>query len=69
MNDHVITYPNGGSFPAYRRSDGLLIDLRLFEPDGIALSYQPDKLRSAGVSEQHVAAAQESNPKGFVLIA
>jgi hypothetical protein len=67
--NRVATYSNRSSFPAYLRTDGLLIDLRLLEPDGITLSYQPEKLRACGVSEEHVLAADASSPKGFVLIA
>jgi hypothetical protein len=59
---------NGRHWPAELRDDGLLIDLRLFSPDG-QLTYRPEGLREADVPEDLVQAARDSRPQGFVLLA
>ena len=64
---HVATI-NGRHWPAWRRPEGLLVDLRLFGPDGRE-GYDPGRLRAAGVHEDLVRAAGESKPEGFVLLA
>ena len=64
---HVATV-NGRDWPASLRDDGMLIDLRLFEPDGVTLGYKPGELARAGIPREWVEAAAESVPAGFVLV-
>jgi hypothetical protein len=65
---HVATI-NGRHWPAARRPDGLLIDFRLFGPEGPrgGLFFLPDELAAAGVPHGLIRVAALSAPQGFVL--
>ncbi len=68
---HVITIA-GKHWPAWKRADGMMVDLRLF-PRGTLfttddnLTFLPDDLRAVGLPENLIEQAGESEPKGFVL--
>lgn len=68
MHDVVCTYDCGANFPAFIHPNGMLVDLRLLEPDGCTLSYQPEQLRTIGIPADHIAKAEHSIPQGFVLV-
>ena len=70
-------------WPAWKRDDGLLVDLRLFENHGCSrigppepncdlsnppLVFRPDALREAGIDEALIELAAQSEPQGFVLM-
>jgi hypothetical protein len=71
MHDQVVSWGRA-HFPAWKRQDGMLVDLRLF-PKGsqstTEMVYRPDELLSVGVPDNIVKAAAESMPPGFVLLA
>ena len=62
---------NNTHWPAYRKSKGTLIDLRLFDPTDRTpkprLVFRPDALYELGIPEKLVEAAAESDPQGFIL--
>jgi len=71
MHDSVVTI-NGRHWPAYRKQNGTLVDLRLFDPNDRRpkprLMFRPDALREAGISEALIEAAACSDPQGLVLL-
>ena len=60
MYNAVVTI-NDTIWPAYRKSRGTLIDLRLFDPTGRSpkprLVFRPDALNELGIPEKLVEAA------------
>ena len=70
MHDSVVTI-NDTHWPAYRKENGTLVDLRLFDPDDRSskprLIFRPDALREAGIPEAIIVAAARSDPPGLVL--
>ena len=70
MHDSVVTI-NNTSWPAYRRQNGTLVDLRILDPDDRSpkpqLVFRPGKLRDLGVPAALIEAASNSEPQGFVL--
>ena len=70
MYDAVVTI-NNTHWPAYRREDGTLVDLRLFDSTDRSpnprLIFRPDALRETGIPEALIEAAARSNPPGLVL--
>ena len=71
MHDSVVAI-NGRHWPAYRKENGTLVDLRLFDPNDRSpkprLMFRPDALREAGIPEALIEAAGRSNPQGLVLL-
>ncbi len=70
MHDAVATI-NNTQWPAYRKRNGTLVDLRILDPDDRSpkprLVFRPDKLRELGVPDALIEAAAQSEPQGFVL--
>ncbi len=70
MHDSVVTI-NDTHWPAYRKENGTLVDLRLFDPNDRSskprLIFQPDALRRVGIPKALIEAAAQSNPPGLVL--
>lgn len=70
MHDAVVTI-NNTSWPAYRKQNGTLVDLRILDPDDRSpkpqLVFRPGKLRDLGVPAALIEAAAKSEPQGFVL--
>jgi hypothetical protein len=70
MHDSVVTI-NGRHWPAYRKENGMLVDLRLFDPNDHSqrprLVFRPDALREAGIPDALTEAAALSDPQGLVL--
>jgi hypothetical protein len=70
MHDSVVTI-NNTHWPAYRKKNGTLVDLRLFDPNDRSpkprLIFRPDALRGAGIPEALIEAAARSNPPGLIL--
>ncbi len=70
MHDAVVTI-NNTSWPAYRKQNGTLVDLRILDPDDRSpkprLVFRPEKLRDLGVPAALIKAATQSEPQGFVL--
>ena len=70
MHDSVVTI-NNTHWPAYRKENGTLVDLRLFDPTDRSskprLVFRPDALREAGIPEVLIEAAAQSNPPGLIL--
>ena len=70
MHDSVVTI-NNTHWPAYRKENGTLVDLRLFDPSDRSpkprLIFQPDTLREAGIPDALIEAAARSNPPGLIL--
>jgi hypothetical protein len=70
MHDSVVTI-HGRHWPAYRKENGTLVDLRLFDPtehnQKPRLVFRPDALREAGIPEALIEAAARSIPEGLVL--
>jgi hypothetical protein len=70
MHDSVVTI-NNTHWPAYRKENGTLVDMRLFDPNDRSpkpqLVFRPDALRESGISEAIIEAAGQSNPQGLVL--
>ncbi len=70
MHDSVVTI-NNTSWPAYRRQNGTLVDLRILDPDDRSpkprLVFRPEKLRDLGVPVELIEAATNSEPQGFIL--
>ena len=68
--DSVVTI-NNTHWPAYRKENGTLVDLRLFDPNTRSpkpqLTFRPDALREAGIPEALIEAAAQSNPPGLIL--
>jgi len=70
MHDSVVTI-NKTHWPAYRKENGTLVDMRLFDPNDRSskpqLVFRPDALRESGIPEPIIEAAAQSNPPGLVL--
>ncbi len=70
MHDAVVTI-NNTSWPAYRKRNGTLVDLRILDPDDRSpkprLVFRPQKLRELGIPAAIIEAAEQSEPQGFVL--
>ena len=70
MHDTVVTI-NNTHWPAYRKDNGTLVDLRVLDPNAHSpkpsLIFQPNALREAGIPEALIEAAARSNPPGLVL--
>jgi hypothetical protein len=70
MHNSVVTI-NDTHWPAYRKENGTLVDLRLFDPNDRSskprLMFRPDALRKTGIPEALIEAAAQSNPPGLVL--
>jgi hypothetical protein len=70
MHDSVVTI-NNTHWPAYRKENGTLVDLRILDPEDRSpkpqLVFRPDALRDAGIPEALIEAATQSNPPGLVL--
>jgi len=70
MYNAVVTI-NNTHWPAYRKSRGTLVDLRLFDPTDRSpkqrLVFRPEKLQELGIPEKLVEAAAKSDPQGFIL--
>jgi len=70
MHDTVVTI-NNTHWPAYRKENGTLVDLRLFDPNDRSskprLMFQPDALRETGIPEALIEAAARSDPPGLIL--
>lgn len=70
MHDAVVTI-NNTHWPAYRKENGTLVDLRLLDPQDRSqkprVIFERDALREAGIPEALIEAAAQSNPPGLVL--
>jgi hypothetical protein len=70
MHDSVVTI-NDTHWPAYRKENGTLVDLRILDPEDHSpkprLIFRPDALRDAGIPEAIIEAAAQSNPPGLIL--
>ena len=70
MHDAVVTI-NNTSWPAYRKRNGTLVDLRILDPDDRSpkprLVFRAEKLRDLGVPAALIEAAANSEPQGFVV--
>ena len=70
MHDSVVTI-NDTHWPAYRKENGTLVDLRLFDPNDRSpkprLVFRPDKLRELGIPDALIDAAAKSDPQGLLL--
>ena len=70
MHDAVVTI-NNTSWPAYRKQNGTLVDLRILDPDDRSqkprLIFRAEKLRDLGVPSALIEAAANSEPQGFIL--
>jgi hypothetical protein len=70
MHDAVATI-NNTKWPAYRKRNGTLVDLRILDPDDRSpkprLVFRPGKLRDLGIPTALIEAAAQSEPEGFVL--
>ncbi len=70
MHDSVVTI-NNTHWPAYRKDNGTLVDLRILDPQDRSpkpkLVFRPDALRESGIPEAIIEAAAQSNPQGLIL--
>jgi hypothetical protein len=70
MHDSVVTI-NNTYWPAYRKENGTLVDLRILDPSDHSpkprLIFRSDALRESGIPEALIEAAAQSNPPGLVL--
>src|SRR5207249_3470610 len=70
MHDSVVTIRNT-HWPAYRKENGTLVDLRILDPNDRSpkpqLVFRPDALREAGIPEAIIEAAAQSDLPGLVL--
>ena len=70
MHDAVVTI-NNTHWPAYRKENGTLVDLRILDPQDRSpnpkLVFRPDALRESGIPEAIIEAAAQSNPQGLIL--
>lgn len=70
MYDRVVTI-NNTHWPAYRKPDAILVDLRMFDPNDRSanprLVFRPEKLRDLGIPKALIEAAAKSDPQGFLL--
>jgi hypothetical protein len=70
VHDSVVTI-NDTHWPAYRKENGTLVDLRQPDPNDRSskprLIFRPDALRKAGIPKALIEAAAHSNPSGLIL--
>jgi len=70
MYDRVVTI-NNTHWPAYRKPDATLVDLRMFDLNdckaNLRLVFRPEKLRELGIPDALIEAAAKSDPQGFLL--
>ena len=70
LHDSVVTI-NNTHWPTYRKENGTLVDMRLFDPKDRSpkprLIFRPDALRESGIPEALIEAAARSNPQGLIL--
>jgi hypothetical protein len=70
LHDSVVTI-NNTHWPAYRKDNGTLVDLRILDPQDRSpkpkLVFRPDALRESGIPEALIEAAVQSNPQGLIL--
>jgi hypothetical protein len=70
LHDSVVTI-NNTYWPAYRKENGTLVDLRILDPNDRSskppLIFRPDALRESGIPEAIIEAAARSNPPGLIL--
>lgn len=70
MHDSVVTI-NNTHWPAYRKENGTLVDLRILDPIDRSpkprLVFRPDVLRESGIPEALIEAAARSHPQGLIL--
>jgi len=70
MHDPVITI-NNTHWPAYRKENGTLVDLRILDPEDRSpnprMVFRPEALRESGIPEALIEAATRSNPPGLIL--
>ncbi len=70
MHDSVVTI-NNTHWPAYRKENGTLVDMRILDPQDRSpkpqLVFRPDVLRESGIPEALIEAAARSNPQGLIL--
>jgi hypothetical protein len=70
MCDAVVTI-NNTHWPGYRKPNGTLVDLRLFDPTDRSpkprLIFRPDALRKLGIPDRLIEAAAQSKPTGLML--
>jgi hypothetical protein len=70
LHDSVVTI-NNTHWPAYRKENGTLVDLRILDPSDRSpkpeLIFRPDALRESGIPEAIIEAAAQSNPQGLIL--
>jgi hypothetical protein len=70
LHDSVVTI-NNTHWPAYRKDNRTLVDMRLFDPNDRSskpqLVFRPDALRESGIPEAIIEAAAQSNPQGLIL--
>jgi hypothetical protein len=70
MHNSVVTI-NNTHWPAYRKENGTLVDLRILDPEDRSpmprLIFRPDALRQSGIPEAIIEVAAQSNPPGLVL--
>ncbi len=70
LHDSVVSI-NNTYWPAYRKENGTLVDLRILDPEDHSpkpqLVFRPDALREFGIPEALIEAAAQSNPQGLIL--
>ena len=70
MYDGVVTI-NNTHWPAYRKPEATLVDLRMFDPNDRSteprLVFRPEKLRELGIPAAPIKASAKSDPQGFLL--
>ncbi len=70
LHDSVVTI-NNTHWPAYRKENGTLVDMRILDPQDRSskpqLVFRPDVLRESGIPEAVIEAAARSNPPGLIL--
>lgn len=70
MHDSVVTI-NNTHWPAYRKENRTLVDLRILDPEDRSpkprLVFPPEALRESGIPEPLIEAAARSNPPGLIL--
>jgi hypothetical protein len=70
LHDSVVTI-NNTHWPAYRKGNGTLVDLRILDPQDRSplpqLVFRPDALHESGIPEALIEAAAQSSPQGLIL--
>ena len=70
LHDSFVTIINT-HWPAYRKENGTLVDLRILDPKDRSpkpqLVFRPDVLRESGIPEALIEAAAQSSPQGLIL--